>query len=54
MADFGFQNSHSKIQNYWLNETLPPTGSGRLPATLVSDPDHEIEPHVTATDPEDE
>jgi hypothetical protein len=33
---------------------VPPTGSDRLPDTLVSVPDHEIDPHVTDTDPDDE
>jgi hypothetical protein len=39
---------------HWLKLTLPPTGSDRLPDTLVSVPDHEIDPHVTDTDPDDE
>jgi hypothetical protein len=39
---------------HWLKLVVPPTGSDRLPDTLVSVPDHEIDPQVTATEPDDE
>ncbi len=39
---------------HWVKPTVPPTGSDRLPTIVVSVPDHAIEPHVTATEPDDE
>ena len=49
-----FPKGCQQFRTHWAKLVVPPTGSDRLPTIFVSVPDHAIEPHVTATEPDDE
>ncbi len=43
-----------QFRAHWVKLVVPPTGSDRVPVIFARVPDHAIEPHVTATDPDEE
>jgi hypothetical protein len=49
-----FPKGFQQFRAHWVKLVVPLTGSDRLPTILVSVPDHAIDPHVTATEPDDE